>query len=390
MYTTIWNQTIKPTLKLRKEVAWVLCGQIGTAVGGLLTVKILTYLLTPVEYGKIAFANTIVLFISANIFGPLGQGLMRFWSINNEKGHMTEYLLQAKQMIMYLFSVILLVSLLFLTFSFYTSISKWSLLGTLAILAGALTGWMSVRTNMLIAARKRQAVSLINSISPILKLFVASLLIISATSSAISVMAGFLAATALIVWSLEKYYNEYIRTKYQLIPKNTYDKQDSMEIQKEIINFSWPFFVWGIFSWIHQSSDRWAIQIYQGSDVLGSYSVIAQLAFYPLIMVSGILSTFFLPIVYDRGGILNSATSIKSANKIIVVMIVLYLVFTAILIGFFSVYHRQIVVLFSNTRYADYSNLLMGLSVAWALFYLGQMLSDSDCWLTNRQLILRR
>lgn len=331
--------------------------------------------MTPVEYGRLAIANTIVLFIGANIFGPLGQGLMRFWSINNEKGNLIEYLLISKQMIIYLFSGILLISLLFLAVSFYTSLSNWSYLGTLAMLLGALTGWMGVRTNMLIAARKRQAVALVNSISSFLKPAVASILILSMTSSASVVMAGFVVTTVLIVWSLERYYNEFACLICADKAKKISDKQSSNEIYREIINFSWPFFIWGIFSWVHQSSDRWALQIYQGSDVVGAYSVIAQLSLYPLILGSGFLSTFFLPIAYERGGILNASNSIKSANKIILTMIALYLVCTAILIGIFLLYHRQIVILISNKQYADLSYLLPGLTVAWALFYLGQMLS---------------
>jgi len=331
--------------------------------------------MTPVEYGKLAIANTIVLFIGANIFGPLGQGLMRFWSINNEKGNLIEYLLISKQMIVYLFSGILLISLLFLTASFFTRLNNWSVIGTIAILLGALTGWMGVRTNMLMAARNRQAVALVNSISAFLKPAVASILVLSMTSSACVVMAGFLVTTVLIVWSLERYNSKFIRLICKDPSKKIYDKQNSNEIYKEIINFSWPFFIWGIFSWVHQSSDRWAIQIYQGSDVLGGYSVIAQLALFPIVLGSGFLSTFFLPIAYDRGGALTTLDSIKSANKIIVTMIVLYLICTAILIGIFSLYHRQIVILISNKHYADFSNLLPGLTVAWAFFFLGQMLS---------------
>ena len=374
-YTTIWIHIIKSALKLRAEASWVFWGQIGTAVGGLLTVKVLTFLMTPAEYGKLAIANTIVLFISANLFGPLGQGLMRFWSINNEKGRLFEYLQASKNLILYIFLVISLLSVLFLTVSFHTRLHNWSILGTLAILLGAFTGWMSIRANMLMAARKRKAVALINGIGAFLKPAFAAILILSIISSASVVMVGFLLTTVLIVWFLEKYYREFICLINKNTPEKNHPRQHYREINKEIINFSWPFFIWGIFSWVHQSSDRWAIQIYQGSDVLGGYSVIAQLALFPIVLGSGFLSTFFLPIAYDRGGVLNTSNSIKSANKIIVTMIVLYLVCTAILIGTFSLYHRQIVVLISNKHYADFSNLLPGLTVAWTLFFLGQMLS---------------
>jgi O-antigen/teichoic acid export membrane protein len=72
---------------LSPEALWVLVGQGGTAVAGLFGVKVLTNVLGPNEFGMLALANTIVALISTNfLFGPLGQGFLRFWSISREKG----------------------------------------------------------------------------------------------------------------------------------------------------------------------------------------------------------------------------------------------------------------------------------------------------------------
>jgi O-antigen/teichoic acid export membrane protein len=57
-------------------------GQIGTGIAGLVGVKVLTNVLGPGEFRRLALANTVVVLVSTNcLFGPLGQGLMRFWSI---------------------------------------------------------------------------------------------------------------------------------------------------------------------------------------------------------------------------------------------------------------------------------------------------------------------
>jgi len=65
---------------------WVFAGQVGVAIGGLAGVKIMTYLLSPNEFGRFSIANTIILLFGSNIFGPLGQGLMRYWSISQHRG----------------------------------------------------------------------------------------------------------------------------------------------------------------------------------------------------------------------------------------------------------------------------------------------------------------
>ena len=65
--------------RLRSEALWVFIGQLGMALGLLFGIKILTHFLDPLEFGRLALANTVVLLVGTNLFGPFGQGFMRFW-----------------------------------------------------------------------------------------------------------------------------------------------------------------------------------------------------------------------------------------------------------------------------------------------------------------------
>ena len=47
-------------IKLTPEALWVCIGPVGTAIAGLLGIKLLTYVLEPSEFGKLALANTII------------------------------------------------------------------------------------------------------------------------------------------------------------------------------------------------------------------------------------------------------------------------------------------------------------------------------------------
>ena len=71
--------------RLGNEALWVLGGQVGVAVGGLLGIKVLTHLLSPHEFGRLSLANTIVLLVGMVSFGPLSQGMMRYWSISLDR-----------------------------------------------------------------------------------------------------------------------------------------------------------------------------------------------------------------------------------------------------------------------------------------------------------------
>ncbi len=53
----------------------------------------------------------------------------------------------------------------------------------------------------------------------------------------------------------------------------------------------------------------------------------------------------------------------------------IYIVGAAIIIGVFSLFHQSLVVLISSEQFARYSYLLPWLTLAWALFYMGQLLT---------------
>jgi O-antigen/teichoic acid export membrane protein len=96
---------------------------------------------------------------------------------------------------------------------------------------------------------------------------------------------------------------------------------------------------------------------------------------YPLIFGSGFLSSLFTPIAFQKGGDLSQNHKVASANKILMAMTGIYIIGAVVLIGFFAVFHQSLVLLISNISFIRYSHLLPWLTLAWALFFLGQMFS---------------
>ncbi|NQU13897.1 MAG: hypothetical protein HQ561_07105, partial [Desulfobacteraceae bacterium] len=114
-------------------------------MGVLFGVKILTQVLDPLEFGRLALANTVVLLIGTNLFGPLGQGFMRFWSISQERGQVEEFVITSNRYARVLIAIILGVSLILLIFSSFTGWLGWPVLITVSLLVGALTGYLGLR-----------------------------------------------------------------------------------------------------------------------------------------------------------------------------------------------------------------------------------------------------
>jgi O-antigen/teichoic acid export membrane protein len=233
-------------------------------------------------------------------------------------------------------------------------------------------GWLGLRISVFTAARQRKRVALLNIGNSFLRPIVAAGFVLLIAVSALWAMAGYLVATLGVVLAAERLYRGICS---DTASSTLGEKYSVSGIGKNIISYSWPFAVWGIFGWIHMSCDRWALQAFHGAEVVGAFSVVSQLAVFPLIFGSGFLGTLFTPIAFQRAGDLAHRQNIISANKLLSAMTATYVVGVIILVFFFSVFHYPLVRLISNAQFAVFSFLLPWLTTAWGFFYLGQVLS---------------
>jgi O-antigen/teichoic acid export membrane protein len=362
-------------LRIGAEASWVLAGQIGVAAGGILSIKILTHILTPYEFGRLSVANTIILLIGINLFGPMGQGLMRFWSIAQDWQDLNAYVQFSRKYIRLLIFAVVALSFVFVVGIRFSSWKDWAFVFALAMIVGAFSGWGSIRLSTLMAARKRKNAALINATTAFAKPIVAAALMIIWSECAEFAILGFLVVTLVSSCFTEYWYKQTVKGRYNELAMHA-EKKTAYHLGNEILKFSFPFFIWAIFGWVHQSCDRWALVSFYGADVVGAFSVITQLSVYPIIFGSNFLSTYLLPIAYQRAGELQSNAAVKGANRILYFMTGLFIAGTAILLVIFQAYHRQIILAVSNAEYIQYSYLLPALTGVWALYYLGQLLTS--------------
>ncbi len=352
---------------------WVFAEQMGTAIAGLFGVKLLTNILGPSEFGIFILANTVVVLISVNfLFGPLGQGLMRVWSISQGRGDLGTFYAVSRMFEKYIITISIIVAIVLVIISVNIKGRNWAILMAFSMMAGITSGCLGLRLSVFTAARKRKWVSLLNIGNTVLKPLIAvGFLLIN--KNATWAMVGYLVATFIIVLLAERFYNHIVsNTVYPTLMKNNI----LSSIKKDIISFSWPFAVWGIFNWIYASCDKWALQAYHGVEVVGAFAVVSQLAIFSLVYSYNFLNSLFVPIAFQRAGDLNNNQNIISANKILVIMTIIYILGVIILILIFSIFHYPLVLLISNIQFADLSFLLPWLTFAWSLFYLGQVLTN--------------
>jgi len=356
-------------------VLWVFVGQLGIALGVLAGMKILTQVLDPLEFGRLALANTIVLLIGTNLFGPLGQGFMRFWSISLERAQGHEFADTSNRYAGFLMLLMVAAGLAAFLFISLTRWADWSGLVGISIIVGALTGYLGLRLSVFLAARKRKIVALSNTATAFLKPLIAVLLAFLVVPSAEWVMWGYLGATLIVAGPIECIYRGDLGLGRQSPVFKEEPPRAHRPLGKDILSFSWPFCVWGVFGWIHQSCDRWSLQAFHGQDVVGAFSIISILASYPLLFGANVASNLFIPIAYQRAGERESQPALQSAHRVLFLMVGLFVLWACVVIMVFALFHKDIVLVLSNFKYVAFSNLLPGLTAAWGFFYLGQVFS---------------
>jgi O-antigen/teichoic acid export membrane protein len=109
----------------------------------------------------------------------------------------------------------------------------------------------------------------------------------------------------------------------KLIPSNRPLQEKSINWRNGILKVALPASAWGFFVWIQQASDKWMLQMFSSTVDVAQYSVIYQVGYTPLVMLTGILVTFFAPILY-RDNISNRAL-INKLLKFIAITTVLFM-----------------------------------------------------------------
>ena len=359
--------------RLQKEVAWIVIGQAGTAIAGILGIKLLTNVLGPADFGKLSLANTIVVLISTNfLFGPLGQGLMRFWAISKSKGNLKGFYAVSKHFKLQIIAISIVVSIVLTVIAAFFKGMEWAALFAVSTAAGIFSGWLGLRVAVFTAARKRPLVACLNIGNAFSRPVIAACLVLLISISAFWAMAGYLVAAILLVLVAEYFYVNIVSSTSISISDNS----TATDIKKDIISFSWPFAIWGSFGWLHMSCDKWALQSFHGPEIVGVFAVVSQLAVYPLMFGSGFLSTLIVPVAYERAGDLTQYQKVMSAYRLLAFIAVAYIFGLFLLMWFFFIFHHNLILLISNIKFAEFSFLLPWVTGAWGLFHLGQVLSN--------------
>lgn len=329
-------------------------------------VRVLTQYLDPQQYGQLALALTVGALINQVLMGGISAGVGRFYSVASKRNKLPIYL-QAFYKIMHYSTVMAVtVSVTIILTLFWLDHSKWAVLFTFTLVASLLNGYVVVIGNILQASRQRAVFALQSSIDAWMRIIMAVGMIHLLDNSVIAVVVGY-GISSILVLSLQLF---LLR---RLVTHRSENSNGSKYWIRKIWLYSWPFSTWGIFTWAQQASDRWALFSFTSTHEVGIYSVLYQLGYTPIILLTGMINSFLWPILYQKLSNDKKGSHTLAVGKII--NRITYSYFLMIIIFFLLTFflHQYIFTVLVESSYHSGSYLLPWLFLAGGIYALGQI-----------------
>lgn len=352
--------------RLAREGSWIVAGQIAAAVGALVLVRVLTEHLDPAQYGQLALGLTVAGLVNAVVMGGVTNGIIRFYSIAAEKQDLGGYLHATRRLMLYATLVVVVISLLVIASLLWLGYSQWIALAAAALVFSVLSAYNGTLSGIQNAARQRVIVALHGSLDAWLRIGLALSVMFWLGNSSEAVVIGYACASLLVTFSQLVFLRRTIPAQKQ---QPTTDHQWMVQIWA----YSLPFATWGILGWAQQSSARWALEAFTTTETVGLYSVLSQLGYAPIQMLTGTALTFLTPMLFARAGDAQSLDRNNNVRDLTKKLVLLGFCLTAFAVLVAAVLHSYIFHLLVNDSYFSVSSFLPWVVLAGGIFSVAQI-----------------
>lgn len=276
------------------EARWVLLGQIGTGLGSLVGLKLLTQLLPKEIFGRVNLLEVALVLPGWLFFSPILQSAIRLYAPSREEGHL-RFLLRTTVSLYFGVSVLVVVGGLALITSGLlqgTRFSPLALTLTLAIFVSST--WQLLGLGLAGAARLRKRSAALSVFTTWGRPLGAAAAVILFGPSLAAVLGGYLAASLITLPLALK----SVRVAF--------DGKAGPWLHPGILNkllaYGTPYALWSAFAWGENYAERYVLQFLLGAAAVGPYAAAAQVAALPFGFGSAFLLQLATPIVFERAG----------------------------------------------------------------------------------------
>ena len=352
--------------RLAKEGSWIVIGQIAAVAGALVLVRVITEHLDPAQYGKLALGLTVAGLVNAVVMGGVTNGISRFYSIAAEKQDLVGYLRASRNLLAYATAAAVAIGLILMVNLYWLGYSQWIGLAAAALVFSVLSGYNSTLSAIQNAARQRAIVASHDGLDAWLKIGLAVSVVLWLGASSTAVVIGYACSSLLVTFSQLVFLRRTIPAQKQ---QPTTDHQ----WKGQIWAYSLPFATWGIFGWAQQSSARWALEVFTTTETVGLYSVVSQLGYAPIQMVTATAMAFLMPILFARTGDAQSLDRNSNVRDLTKKLVLLGFCLTVLAVLVAAVLHSYIFYFLVNNSYFSVSYFLPWAVLAGGIFAVAQL-----------------
>jgi O-antigen/teichoic acid export membrane protein len=354
--------------RLATEGCWFLAGNIATILGSLALVRVLTERLDAGQYGQLALGLTITGLVNQMITGGLAVGIGRFYSVAAERDDLIGYVSGSRRILKNGTIAVALLGLCLISGLYCLGYTQWLGMAAAALVLSLFSGYNSALNSIQSAARQRAIVAFHGGTDAWLKIAIAVAVMLWLGQTSTAVVIGFACSSLLITTSQFLFLRKTIYLDKSIAPDGHY-------WQGQIWRYSLPFCTFGLFTWIQQASDRWALSFFSTEEEVGKYAVLFQVGYAPIAVATGALTSFLVPIFYRRAG--DATDKSRNMNNHRVAWRITQFSLLATMVAVLSAFslHKMLFAILVPTKYQGVSYLLPWALLAGGLFAAGQMLS---------------
>jgi O-antigen/teichoic acid export membrane protein len=338
--------------RLSKEGAWIIGGQIATVIGSFFLVRALTEYLDPVDYGKLALGLTVAGFVNQLIMGGISNGITRFYSIAIEKNDLFGYISSSKVIMFYATILVIIVGVSIIFVLKIIDNKQWISISIAALFYSLFSAYNGVISGIQNSARQRKTVAIHGIMDVWLKIALAILVMLIFGKTSTSVVWGYTISIFIVTLSQLYFINKLIKSE------NSKRSKVNEKWIKQILDYSWPFILWGVFNWVQQSAGRWSLELYLNTEDVGYFSLLTQIGSSPIQVLVGLTMSFLMPIVFTRAGDGSDINRNKDAWKILKLFGLCILSLTLLVFLFALGFHKFIFQILVSKKYWAVSYLL--------------------------------
>lgn len=350
------------------EGTWLVAGQVASLLGTIVLVRTLTELLTPAEYGRLALALTMTGLINQVVMGPLASSVARFYAIASQVGDRGGYYRASFHLINTTCRFLAVAGATLAVVMPAVGLRHHAGLTVVAVLFSIASGYTLSFSALHNAARQRAVVACHAALEAWLRIAFAVALLSSAPGSSMAVLLAYALSAAVAAVS-----------QYLWLPRDAGDTpgraHGTTRWAHEMWTYSLPFATWGGFTWLQQSSDRWALETFASTHEVGLYAGLFQVGYTPTTLAFGLALSTIAPILYQRAGDATDPDTQERVRTAVSRLALFTLCATAgagITAAFF---HSEIFALVLAADFRPISHLLPWVLLAGGVFGTGQLLA---------------